>query len=213
MLNLGNVLIIGDSYSTFENCVPTDNLVWYFENEDNGRTDVIKKEQTWWWQLLSETNSSLLLNESYSGATVCNTERPTIPHTSFVYRLQGLIDSGFFNQNTIDTVFVFGGTNDSCIDSPLGEIEYENFSDENLKEVFPAFSYLLKTLKETLPTARIVAVFNCNMKEIIPKTFKTICDYYAVESVTLQNISKQNGHPNQAGMTQIKDQILSVLHR
>jgi hypothetical protein len=213
MLKLGNVLIIGDSYSTFEDCVPTDNHVWYFENEDNGRTDVIQKEQTWWWQLVNETDSSLLLNESFSGATVCNTERPTIPHTSFVYRLQRLIENGFFKDNEVDTVFVFGGTNDSWIDSPLGEIEYEDFSDERLKEIFPAFSYLIKTLKETLPSARIVAVFNCDIKEIIPEKFKTICDYYAVESVTLQNISKQNGHPNQAGMSQIKNQILSALHR
>ena len=212
MKQLGNVLIIGDSYSTFENCVPNDNHVWYYENVDNGRTDVIKKEQTWWWQLINETDSALLLNESFSGATVCNTERPTIPHTSFVYRLHGLIERGFFKENAIDTVFVFGGTNDSWIDSPLGKAKYENFTEEDLKEVFPAYSYLLKTLKETAPQAKIVAIVNCDIKPLIVENFKIICENYDVEYVQLENIGKQNGHPNQLGMTQIKNQILKALN-
>ena len=106
MKNLGNILIIGDSYSTFEGCVPNGNSVWYFSNENLEQTDVCNKEQTWWWQLLNETDSKLILNESFSGSTVCNTERPTIPHTSFVYRLNNLIEGGFFKENQIDTVFV-----------------------------------------------------------------------------------------------------------
>ena len=211
MKKLGNVLIIGDSYSTFEKCVPNDYLFWYYENVDNGRTDVIKKEQTWWWQLINETDSTLVLNESFSGTTVCNTERPTIPHTSFIYRLHSLIERGFFKEHTVDTVFVFGGTNDSWIDSPLGEIEYKNFNEENLKEVFPAYSYLLKTLKERAPQAKIVAILNCDIKPLIVETFKTICNNYAVKFVQLENIGKQNGHPNQLGMTQIKNQILRTL--
>lgn len=83
MLNLGKVLIIGDSYSTFENCVPDGNHVWYFLNNDNGRTDVIKEQETWWYQFFNETRSTLILNESFSGSTVCNTERPTIKGSYF----------------------------------------------------------------------------------------------------------------------------------
>ena len=211
-MKLGNVLIIGDSYSTFENCVPNGYDVWYYLNNSNDRTDVIQKEQTWWSQLISETDSTLVLNESFSGTTVCNTERPTIPQTSFIIRLQRLIDGGFFKDNAIDTVFVFGGTNDSWIDAPLGEIEYENFNENNLKEVFPAFAYLIKTLQTVAPTAKIVSVINCDIKQEIIEGFEKISRHYGVASVTLQNIGKQNGHPNQAGMTQIKDQILAVLN-
>ncbi len=212
MFNLGNVFILGDSYSSFENCVPKNNHVWYFDGVDNARTDVIKKEQTWWWQFVKETNCNLLLNESFSGSTVCNTERPEIPRTSFVYRLQNLIERGFFKENKVDTVFVFGGTNDSWINSPLGEKEYENFSEEKLKEVFPAFSYLLKTLKELLPNANVIAVLNCDIKVEIVETFKEICIHYGIEYVQLENVSKQSGHPNQAGMTQIKEQIIKALN-
>ena len=211
MLNLGKVLIIGDSYSTFENCVPDGNHVWYFLNNDNGRTDVIKEQETWWHQFFNETRSTLILNESFSGSTVCNTERPTIPGTSFVIRLQRLIENGFFKTNAIDAVFVFGGTNDSWTDAPLGELEYENFNAENLKEVFPAFAYLIKTLKELLPNGKIVPVLNCDIKQEIIDSFKTVCDYYAVQYVELKDVSKQNGHPDKAGMKQIKDQILNVL--
>ena len=211
MLELGKVLIIGDSYSTFENCVPNDYHVWYYDGVDNNRTDVIKKEQTWWWQLLQETSSSLVLNESFSGTTVCNTERPTILGTSFVYRLQNLCKRGFFKENEVDTIFVFGGTNDSWINSPLGEEEYEDFSEEKLKEVFPAFSYLIKTLKETAPNAKIVPVLNCDINPQIIDTFEKICIRCGVEYVRLENVGKQSGHPNQAGMTQIKDQIIKAL--
>ena len=211
MLELGKVLIIGDSYSTFENCIPNGNAFWYYDGVDNNRTDVIKKEQTWWWQLLQETSSSLVLNESFSGATVCNTERPEIPHTSFVYRLQNLCKRGFFKETKVDTVFVFGGTNDAWINSPLGAEEYEDFSEENLKSVFPAFSYLIKTLKETAPTAKIISILNCDINPQIIDIFEKICNRYEVNCIRLESISKQSGHPNCAGMTQIKDQIIKAL--
>ena len=38
MLELGKVLIIGDSYSTFENCIPNGNAFWYYDGVDNNRT-------------------------------------------------------------------------------------------------------------------------------------------------------------------------------
>ena len=210
MLKLGNILIFGDSYSSFEGWNPKGNGVWYVSG-GHERSDVCAVEETWWHQLVSETDSTLVLNESYSGATVCNTERPTIPHTSFVYRLDALIEGGFFRENKIDTVFVFGGTNDSWIDSPVGENRYDNFTSASLDCVLPAFCYLLDRLQKVAPQARIVPILNLGLKEEIREGFLLACRHYGVTPVCPQSISKQSGHPDRRGMTEIKDAIIEAL--
>lgn len=210
MINLRNVFILGDSYSTFGGFNPKGNNVWYYEG-GHERTDVTKAEETWWNQLLKETESNLILNESFSGSTVCNTERENIPHTSFVYRLNGLIEKGFFEKNKIDTFFIFGGTNDSWIDSPIGEKKYSDFTEEDLKNVLPAFCYVISTLKNIIPNTKLIAVLNCDIKEEIISGFKEISEYFKITVIPLKEVEKQNGHPNKAGMMQIKNQILNAL--
>ena len=210
MKNIGNVLILGDSYSTFEGFNPKGNNVWY-QKGGHDRTDVTEVTQTWWYQLIQETQSNLVLNESFSGATVCNTERENIPHTSFIYRLNNLIERGFFKEKEINTVFVFGGTNDSWIDSPVGENKYENFTKEDLDFVLPAFCYLLKTLKTLLPKAKIVSLINTELKEEISKGFQKAIEKFEVTPVVFQEIGKNFRHPNILGMKQIKEEVLKVL--
>lgn len=207
MLQIGNLLIIGDSYSTFDGYIPQTNLTWYPGN------DVQEVSMTWWWQFIKETNASLLLNESFSGSTVCNTERPTIPHTSFIYRLENLIDDGFFEKNRVDTIILFGGTNDSWIDAPIGENQYENFTEESLKEVLPAFCYLVKRLQAVTPSAQIIVVLNCDINPLITQGFSKACQHFKIPCAHLENVGKENGHPNQVGMTAIKDQIIQALEK
>ncbi len=208
MLTLGNVLIIGDSYSTFSGEVPEGNNVWYSENGKNG---VYTKNDTWWGQLILETKTNFLLNESFSGSTVCNTERPTIPHTSFCYRLDALIEKGFFIKHEIDTIFIFGGTNDSWTDAPLGDILLDGITEERKKEVFPAFAYLIKTLQAQAPTAKIIPILNCDINPLISTGFAQIADRFGVKSLQLTDISKKDGHPDKTGMKQIEKQIVEFL--
>lgn len=47
MLRLGKIYILGDSYSTFEGCIPEGNASWYFRAPSDN-TDVTDKKQTWW---------------------------------------------------------------------------------------------------------------------------------------------------------------------
>ena len=66
-MKVKNVLILGDSYSTFAGYIPEGNAVYYSTNE-RPETDVTKVEQTWWYSLCKEEGFNIVLNESWSGA-------------------------------------------------------------------------------------------------------------------------------------------------
>ena len=211
MLKLGNILILGDSYSTFKDYNPEGYAYWYGNEGHINETDVKSAEECWWHLLEKEVDGKILLNESHSGATVCNTERPSIPGTSFIIRTDRLIANGFFSENKIDTILILGGTNDSWIDSPIGKPLYEGFSDENKLEILPAFAYLLTRLKEVAPEAKILPLINCDLKDEVMDGFEEISEKLGIPCLRLKNVSKLNGHPSVEGMIQIKDQVLEFL--
>ena len=140
VLLLNNTIIFGDSYSTFENYVP-EGYAEYYSEKECPKTDVTKVFQMWWHQVVTESNLNLILNNSWSGSTICYTGYDNTDcsnSSSFIYRLQKLIDQGFFDKNNIDTVFVFGGTNDNYADAPIGTMKYENWENNDLYSVMPA---------------------------------------------------------------------------
>jgi len=143
-----NTIIFGDSYSTFENYIPEGYETYYCE-KGCPETDVTNVFQTWWHQVITEANLNLILNDSWSGSTMGYTGYDNVDcsqSSSFIYRFNKLVEQGFFNKNKIDTVFVFGGTNDSWANAPLGKIKYENWEINDLYLVLPAICYFLKTL-------------------------------------------------------------------
>lgn len=211
-MSLNNTIIFGDSYSTFKGYIPEGYATYYSEEDTN--TDVRKVTQTWWHQLISETNSTLVLNNSWSGSTICNTGWNNVDCSqtySFICRFNKLKEQGFFKANKIDTVFVFGGTNDNWLNTPLGPIKFLDWKNEDLYSVMPAVTYLFNGLTEALPLARIVCVINTELKPELISGLKTACEHYGITAVELKNIEKQNGHPTIAGMKSIKNQILNML--
>lgn len=212
MLNIGNVFILGDSYSTFDGYIPKGYDPWYSSPQWEF-TDVRTVEQTWWKMLLADTESNLLLNCSWSGTTICHTgyDGEDCSHKSFIARLDRLIEEGYFEKNQVNTLIVFGGTNDSWADSPIGKLQYSDWKTEELFCVLPAFCYLLDRLKSNLSETRVVCVINTELKTEIADGFKTACAQYGVEYIELKEIDKQNGHPNIRGMKQIKEQVMSSL--
>ena len=68
-MSFGNVLIFGDSYSTFEAWIPEGNASYYPPTTES-RPMIDDVKDTWWHSLITETNSNLVLNESWSGSTV-----------------------------------------------------------------------------------------------------------------------------------------------
>ena len=212
MMNLGNVVIFGDSYSTFKGFVPVGNAIYY--NEETGETDVRKVEETWWHLLMKETGSNLVLNDSWSGSTICHTgynNNDCSETSSFAHRLDKYIAEGFFEKNKIDTVFIFGGTNDDWAGSPIGELQYEDFKTQDLFNILPAVCYMLDTLKKVAGNARIILLINNPFKEEIEKGMIEAANHYGVKHILFKDIDKIVGHPTIKGMAQIKEQILENL--
>ena len=208
-----NVIIFGDSYSTFKGFVPDGYAVYYSEKEC-AETGVTKVSQTWWNQVISEANLNLVLNNSWSGSTIGYTgynNTDCSKTSSFIYRLRQLIENGFFNKNEIDTVFVFGGTNDSWSNAPLGEIKYSDWEDNDLFFVLPAICYFFNLLKETLPKAKIYCLINTGIKPEIISCMKNVCEKYNIIPIVFDTIDKKGGHPTAQGMNDIKKRVLSVL--
>lgn len=209
-----NAMIFGDSYSTFRGYIPEGYAVYYHEAEGQENTDVRKVTETWWHQVVSETGLNLIQNNSWSGSTVCHTgynNTDCSKTNSFIYRLRKLTEEGFFQENRIDTVFVFGGTNDSWADDPLGTLKFDDIQEADLFCVLPGISYFLQTLKNTLPQADIYCLINTELKPEIADGFLQVCQKTGITPVTFDYIDKNCGHPTVQGMADIKNGVLRLL--
>ena len=212
MKKLGNVYILGDSYSTFKHYIPETHGAYYKPviQED---TDVCEVDQTWWKIVLNNTESELILNDSWSGTTICHTgyNGNDASNRSFVTRFSKLAEEDFFNDNKIDTVFIFGGTNDNWANSPLGEPKYGDWTKEDLFNVLPAINCLFKKVHDTLPNARIITIINVGFKPEIKNELIAASEKFGFEYLALNDFDKQSGHPNITGMSQIANQVLEFI--
>ena len=198
--------IIGDSYSTFEGWVLEGNACYYPKPEKVD--DVLRVEDTWWHQLMRRTGMELILNDSYSGSTVCTDVRDGRPDSSaFVKRVKYY----FSGANQADYIFVFGGTNDSGLERSVGQVKFSERTEEDLKQVLPAYCEVLEYLLQCNPKSKVIALVNTGLKPDIHEGICSAAAHYGVTAVVLENIDKQNGHPSAAGMRQIADQIEAVL--
>lgn len=207
-MRYGNILILGDSYSTYAGLIPEGYEIYYPKVKDGMCVDAPNK--TWWGSLLEVTGDTLAFNSAYSGTTFCNTgyNGEDCSHKSFVARLDAMIAEGFFEENQIDTLFIFGGTNDSWANSPVGKVQYDNWSKQDLYSTLPAFGYLLNTVKK-INVKNPIVLINDILKQEITEGMKEICDHYGVPYIQLEDIEKVDGHPNEIGMEQIKNQVLA----
>ena len=209
-----NTIIIGDSYSTFEGFVPEGYAVYYSPNDeiDIGVTNV---SETWWHKLAQEANLNLIMNNSWSGSTICYTAyggRDCSGDSSFICRFKKLASEGFFDKNDINTVFVFGGTNDSWSNAPLGDIKLSDWKESDLFYVLPAICCFLKLLKDTLPKARIYCLVNTEIKDEIISAMNLACKEYGVTPINFDRIDKKYGHPTVQGMIDIKNGVMSIIN-
>ena len=212
-MKLGNTMIFGDSYSTYAGYIPEGYAV-YYSGHRKGTPDVFDVKNTWWGRLFGATDTTLIQNNSWSGSTIGYTgyNNADCSHSSsFIYRFEKLLKEGFFDSNKIDTLFVFGGTNDSWSNAPLGELKHDNITENDLFCVLPAISHFAKRLSETFIETRIIFIGNCDIKSEITDTMKNVCELYGFEYVALSDIDKVNGHPTELGMEQICEQILAKI--
>lgn len=198
-----SVSILGDSYSTFEGYLTPDTMdIWYFENkQDPRRTDVKSVGETWWMQLIKKKNWKLELNNSWSGSTISYTGYGDEDYRlrSFITRVPAL--------GSPDIILIFGGTNDSWSNAPVGEYKYADWRRADLYTFRPAMACMLHKIKERYPTADVYFISNDGLKPEITESMAQICKHYDVPMIQLENISKTAGHPNVKGMTQIAEQL------
>ena len=204
------ILIFGDSYSTFAGYIPIGYDIYYPRAEAPTVDDVSK---TWWHMLASETGSTIVLNNSWSGSTVCNTGYggDCSKTSSFIHRLEELIGQGFFTSHRIDRVLVFGGTNDSWTGNAAGELMFSDWKQEDLFRVLPGISYFLHTLLSVIDRRQVHVIVNTDLRPEIHDGILRICEHFGISYTVLSDIEKTGGHPTYAGMIAIKNQVLQSL--
>jgi len=214
MYNIGNIFILGDSYSTFEGHIP-DGYGSFYVPGGRDNSDVTRVEETWWYILADRTCGKVVRNCSFSGTTVCNTGYGGYsPDTSFVGRFDRLAAEGFFGENRIDTFFILGGTNDDWANSPVGELKYGDWTDDDLRSCLPAFCYLLYRIKESVPHARIVNILNdVVIKPELILGYREAAEYYGIECVEIGDFDRMAGHPTVRGMEEIAEKVANVLEK
>lgn len=211
-----NVIIFGDSYSTFAGHIPEGYPSYYTEELLIERSDITKVTETWWYQVIQEANLNLVMNNSWSGSTMCHTgynDKDCSQTSSFICRLRKLTEEGFFKENKIDKVFVFGGTNDSWTTGPMGEEMYENWKEEDLFCKLPGISYFMYLLKNTLPEAEIYCLLNPQLKPYVTNVLMNSCEKFGITPITFEHVDKINGHPTIQGMREIKEGVLKVINK
>ena len=212
-----NLMIFGDSYSTFAGCIPEGYAAYYTGKRTSAddSPDVPSADHTWWGLFMKQTGVNLVRNDSWSGSTIGYTGyggKDTSATSSFIYRLEKLASEGFFEKNEIDTVFVFGGTNDSWSDAPLGEEMTEGWKREDLFNVLPAVHCFFRKLREALPNAKIYGICNSGIKGVIVDAIVHACERVGAKAIVLTDaVDKKSGHPTVQGMIDIKNQVLAAL--
>ncbi len=200
------IAVLGDSYSTYQGYItPATNEMWYFEPWIDQRTDVSDVKQTWWWQVCNNGGYKLEINNSYSGSTICYTGYGGEDYTprSFITRAPNL--------GSPDIILIFGGTNDSWANSPIGEMKWEGWTKEDLYSYRPAVCYLGQYLYNRYPNTEVYFLLNSELKPEIGEAMQDVCNKFGFKMIPLHDIGKQMGHPNIEGMKAIADQVLEAI--
>lgn len=205
------VTIFGDSYSTFEGWLtPADNESWYFSADSPHRqkgNDVVLVEQTWWWQVIDQMGWKLEMNNSYSGATVgyAGYNYDNYKPRSFNTRVENL--------GNPDIILSCCITNDSWTGELVGEYKWANWTDNDLWFFRPAMARLCSVIKQNYPMARIYFILNTELKPEHAESMRVICRHYGLPLIELHDIDKQWGHPSQAGMKAIAQQVMDFVKK
>ncbi len=204
------VSIIGDSYSAYAGWIPEGNSISY-NGTYNGVTSV---SDMWWFKVIQKFNMSLMLNESWSGSTICNTgyNASDATTTSFLTR----ITKRYGATNTLgqkpQVLFVLGGLNDTWANSPLGNVKYSDWTTDDLKTVLGAYSKMINDILLYNPGIEIINFEYAVVSKAIRDGKALICEHFGVKNVPISVVDSLSDHPTTKGMQQIVDQIITALN-
>ncbi len=217
IINLGNVVIMGDSITTFEGYSYELGQFWYPDGgRDDDMTDVVSIDQTWWDKFISNYECKLLRNQSCSGSTFVEARYKdgefVKAYNSFWDRLNRyMIEENFFEGKTVDTFIFFGGTNDNGA-CAMGEIMYEGWTDEDLKYFAPAYAHYIYQVKKVCPDAKLVSIVDTTLTTVAD-TMIEINEHYGVLTVEIDGFDEIDPHPTILGMKQIEKVLREALKK
>lgn len=204
------ISILGDSYSTFAGHIPAHQKYYYPRPETVA--DVLHVSETWWHMLAKRRNYHVLINDSYSGSTVCNHIREDLPpESAFIVRMKETLSNQGICEEKPDAIFIFGCTNDSFLDRRIGQLQYDNWSEDDLRQALPAYCYMLDYVTKQNPQAIIVTIINDMLNPKLHDGMVCASAHYQALCVNLQDIDKSSRHPTKLGMLQICDQVDHML--
>ncbi len=211
-----NVLIFGDSYSTHKDYIQEKYPFYYCTEGRPEGPDItkMKVEETWWHRVISAMDGKLVLNDSWSGSTIGYIGWGGADGSksfSFIHRFRKLKEQGFFKKNKINTVFIFGGTNDSWADAPLGENKFENWEEKDLYTALPAISYFINLVKTELRNADVYVIINYGLKREVEDCLRKSAQLFGAKAVDIVGAEKEYGHPTILGMKTISERVLEVV--
>lgn len=205
---LMRVGIFGDSISTFGGELSNpDYWEWYPLNDTNVDVDgkehlaVDSREKTWWWRLIYEHMKAGVLdaNNSWSGTKIIH---ETVNGKGGLPRDSGFVDR-INDFNSPDVIIVFGGTNDSLKDTPVGDYQWDvPMEDMNLAQFRSAYVYLVRKLQATYDGVQLILVIGDSLTPEYETSIMEIAEHFSLPYVNLvgENVSKIDSvHPDAEG--------------
>ena len=139
--------LLGDSISTLAGYNPPDNAVFY-EWENMRASGVFTAEDTWWGKVINDLGGKLLINESFSGRTVCKLPQWQIESYGCSDLRTGRLGT---DEKKPDVIMILMGINDWGWGVPI----YPNGEKDGLDVFAVAYSEMLKKIKANYPHSEI----------------------------------------------------------
>ncbi len=143
--------ILGDSISTFEGYSVPESAV-YYDMEHKLSSGVLTVGDTWWGQVIKHLDGELLVNNSFSGSTVCWHPLYEIPSYSCSDERTASLGRGEIHP---DVIMVYMGTNDWGFGTRVFHDECCDSDADNPALFLTAYRQMLKKLRTNYPDAEI----------------------------------------------------------
>lgn len=207
--------VLGDSYSALEGTLdPETNDAYHYD-----AIGITEPEQMWWNILARKKGWVLDKNNSFSGSLICNYNYVNYYGAhSFIRRMDNL--------GQPDVIFIFGATNDACAHNAdgtivsLGDYIYSGWTEEQLCSFRPALAYLYDNLKRQHPNAKLYFLIDMHLgsgsitverRDAFIESIHHISSHYGVDCIDLQEIHKDQWHPDAKGQQYIANTIAEYL--
>lgn len=182
----GTVSIIGDSISSFDGEFEIPGYRTYYP-----RGNVEDITDMWWHSAVYSAGASMLVNASYSGSRVTNTD----PNRPDFYARTGAAVIG-----NPDTIIIALGSNDSRENIALGDYDYSTEYTQLSEATFrTAYIKGVKALQALHPNSKIIALM-FDMADDYKQSIASICATLGVTCVDAGTYTKVSTiHPDKFG--------------